>query len=139
MQSSKWLIPIDLQQWPKSLPIKGGLELDVLQLPLSKLPWIAKDGSIAIGGKGAAPIAAATPAVSRVQAVVSVQQQRVDNHALDDSNGVVGVTAEEQPKGPQQGTVDGSDGAAVRADGRDIGEALQGAASLALPSALLPA
>ena len=139
MQSSKWLIPIDLQQWPKSLPNKGSLELDVLQLPLSKLPWIAKDGSIAVGSKATAPIAAAAQAVSRVQAVDNVQQQRVDAHAVDDSSGVSGVAAEEQLKGPQEGAVDGSDSAAVKADGRDSGEALKGAASLALPSELLPA
>lgn len=46
---------MDLQQWPKSLPSKGTLELDVLQLPLSKVPWIARDGSICIGGKQMAP------------------------------------------------------------------------------------
>lgn len=139
VQSSKWLIPIDLQQWPKSLPIKGSLELDVLQLPLGKLPWIAKDGSIAVGGKGAAPIAAATPAASRVQAVDSVQQQRVDAHAGEDSNGALGVTAGEQLKEPQQSAADGSDGAAGKAGGGDVGEAVQGVASLALPSELSPA
>ncbi|KAL0042870.1 hypothetical protein WJX79_002046 [Trebouxia sp. C0005] len=36
VQGSKWLTPIDLQQWPKALPSRGTLELDVLQLPLSK-------------------------------------------------------------------------------------------------------
>ena len=48
VQAGKWLIPLDLQQWPKSLPNKGRLELDVLQLPFSKVPWIGNDGSIAI-------------------------------------------------------------------------------------------
>lgn len=40
-QEGKWVIPLDLQQWPKSLPNRGLLELDVLQLPIQKVPWMA--------------------------------------------------------------------------------------------------
>lgn len=42
-QNGKWLIPLDLQQWPKALPSRGVLELDVLQLPMNKAPWIRAD------------------------------------------------------------------------------------------------
>lgn len=42
-QNGKWLIPLDLQQWPKALPNRGVLELDVLQLPMNKAPWIRAD------------------------------------------------------------------------------------------------
>lgn len=70
VQSGKWLLPMDLQQWPRSLPNRGTLELDVLQLPLSKVPWIAHDGSICIGGKQVAPNAAAA-AVAPTAAVTA--------------------------------------------------------------------
>lgn len=42
-QGGKWLIPLDLQQWPKALPNRGTLELDVLQLPMHKAPWMKKN------------------------------------------------------------------------------------------------
>ena len=42
-QGGKWLIPLDLQQWPKALPSRGTLELDVLQLPQNKAPWMKND------------------------------------------------------------------------------------------------
>lgn len=42
-QGGKWLIPLDLQQWPKALPNRGTLGLDVLQLPQNKAPWMKND------------------------------------------------------------------------------------------------
>ena len=71
VQAGKWLIPLDLQQWPKSLPNRGRLELDVLQLPFSKVPWIANDGSIAICSRTTASTEASVP---REQPSESTQQ-----------------------------------------------------------------
>ena len=57
-EGGKWLIPIDLQQWPKALPSRGSLEVDVLQLPVHKAPWMAS-GEICIHSTVSHPALAA--------------------------------------------------------------------------------
>ena len=125
VQGGKWLIPMDLQQWPKSLPSKGTLELDVLQLPLSKVPWIAKDGSIVIGIKQMAPTtssppiiaslptAADTPAAQQPSAAVVAEHDTGHNEGQD-SNGIVSDAA----SGIQQAEIDVNSGE-VAAGSRD--------------------
>ena len=105
VQGSKWLTPIDLQQWPKSLPSRGTLELDVLQLPLSKVPWIAKDGSIAVGKRSSVPAAAAVPVTEADEDA----QQRVNSAVGDGDAGAEGKAvrqASQQREGAEGGGVD---------------------------------
>ena len=133
MQGSKWLTPIDLQQWPKSLPSRGTLELDALQLPLSKVPWIAKDGSIAVGGRSSVPAAAAVPVTEAHEEA----QQRVNGALGDGDAGSEGKTvqqASQQREGSMGGGVD-DDHAAIGNHSSEVEgqQNMQGAVSLSVP------
>ena len=123
---------MDLQQWPKSLPNKGTLELDVLQLPLSKVPWIAKDGSICIGGKQMAPNAAGLRTASTTSAV-GVTELISDDVVTDKPES--GVNASDAAKSVQQVDVDTSsdDGLSVSKDDR-VEDVITSAASSAVQS-----
>ena len=134
VQGSKRLTPIDLQQWPKTLPSRGTLELDVLQLPLSKVPWIAKDGSIAVGRRSTVPAAAAV----LVTEAEEDAQQHVHDAVTDLDAGSEGQTvqqASQQRDGPEGGRID-EHHAAIRNHSSDVeGEqSMQGAVSLSVPT-----
>lgn len=123
---------MDLQQWPKSLPNKGTLELDVLQLPLSKVPWIAKDGSICIGGRQMPPNAAGLPIASTTSAV-GVTETISDDVVTDKPES--GVNASDAAPSVQQVDVDASsdDGLSVSNDDR-VEDVITSAASSAVQS-----
>lgn len=105
VQSSKWLTPIDLQQWPKTLPSRGTLELDVLQLPLSKVPWIAKNGSIAVGGRSTAPAAAAVLVTEADEGALQLVSDAVTDGDAS-SEGQTVQQASQQREGPEGGRID---------------------------------
>ncbi|DBB11592.1 TPA: hypothetical protein ACH3X3_006983 [Trebouxia sp. C0006] len=134
VQGSKWLTPIDLQQWPKSLPSRGTLELDVLQLPLSKVPWIAKDGSIAVGRRSSVPAAAAvlvTEADENLQQHVNGAAR--DNHAGSEDQTV--QQASQQREGAEGGGIDDQHAAVANRSSEVEGEqSMQGAVSLSVPT-----
>jgi len=136
VQSSKWLTPIDLQQWPKSLPSRGALELDVLQLPQSKVPWIAEDGSIAVGRKSTAPAAAAVP-VTEAESDEGAQQH-VNDAVTDGDAGSKAKTvqqASQQREGAEAGGVDDHHPETGNRSSEVEGEqSMQGAASLSVPT-----
>lgn len=126
---------MDLQQWPKSLPSKGTLELDVLQLPLSRVPWIAKDGSICIGSKQMAPQAAGLLTASVTSAAPApVLSETI---ASDDVTGEPesGVSAIGAANSGQQADVDASSDhrLSLYDDGR-MDDTMMGAASSAVQS-----
>ncbi len=132
VQASKWLTPIDLQQWPKSLPSKGTLELDVLQLPLSKVPWIAKDGSIAVGRRSTVRAAAAVLVTEADESTY----QHVNDAVTDlDAGGQTVQQANQQRQG-LQGRGVGEDRAAMENHSSEVeGEqSMQGALSLSVPT-----
>ena len=138
VQGGKWIIPMDLQQWPKSLPSKGTLELDVLQLPLSKVPWIANDGSICIGGKQLAPktagllTASVTPAAQTPVATEVVANETVTDKLESGVNAVVSDAADSR----QQADVDSnSNDRSSVSDNDGMEGAMMGAASSAVQSA----
>ena len=136
MQSGKCLIPIDLQQWPKSLPSKGSLELDVLQLPLSQLPWIARDGSICVDSKQRTPTAAGLPTASvtsAAQTSMLIQVAKVDD--VDDEPGT-DDNAPDGGKAEQQAddSASSNDGLSESGDDR-VDDGMTGAASSAVQSA----
>ncbi len=132
VQGSKWLTPIDLQQWPKTLPSRGTLELDVLQLPLSKVPWIAKDGSIAVGRRSTVPAAAAMTEADEGA------QQHVNGAVMDCDAGSEGKTvqqASQQREGAEGGGVDEHHAAIGNHSSEAEGEqSMQGAVSLSVPT-----
>ena len=134
VQGSKWLTPIDLQQWPKSLPSRGTLELDVLQLPLSKVPWIAKDGGIAVGKRSSVPAAAAVPVTEADEDA----QQRVNSALGDGDAGAEGKTvqqASQQREGAEGGGVDDHHAAIGNHSSELEGQqSMQGAVSLSVPT-----
>ena len=134
VQGSKWLTPIDLQQWPKSLPSRGTLELDVLQLPLSKVPWIAKDGSIAVGRRSSVPAAAAVPATEAYECA----HQHVNDAVTDGGAGSEGQTVQQlsqQREGAEAGGVDDHHAAvANRSSEAEREQSMQGAISLSVPT-----
>ena len=140
VQSSKWIIPMDLQQWPRSLPSRGSLELDVLQLPLSKVPWIAHDGSICIGGKQVAPNAAtvaglttamvSAPLVQTSEVVQGVGDDEEGDHVVDEPK-----TDGDAAEGSHQADDDvSSEDGLLGSDGDDMGTDVTGAASSAVQS-----
>ena len=137
VQAGKWLVPMDLQQWPKSLPNRGTLELDVLQLPLSKVPWIAKDGSICIGGKQMAPKAAGLPtaSISPVAQTPGVTEVIADDETDKPESG---VDASNAANSGQQADADAdasSDGRLSESDDEGVENDMMGAASSAVQSA----
>ena len=102
VQGGKWLIPLDLQQWPKTLPSRGSLELDVLQLPLSKVPWIANDGSIVITTKQVVSAAASTPTAAVVlkptaSLAATVTEDDVDGEPGDSITKEISYAAQTTP------------------------------------------
>ncbi|DBA68532.1 TPA: hypothetical protein ACH3X2_013596 [Trebouxia sp. C0005] len=134
VQGSKWLTPIDLQQWPKALPSRGTLELDVLQLPLSKVPWIAKDGSIAVGSRSTVPAAAA---VSLTKADDGAQDHVSDAVADGDagSDTKTAQQASQQREDAEGGDIDEHLAAVGNySSGVEGEQSMQGAASLAVPT-----
>ena len=155
VQGSKWLTPMNLQQWPKSLPTKGSLELHVLQLPLSKLPWIARDGSIAICSTVTAP-AAATAAAATAAAATAAAATKVSGaqaaSSLRQEVAEANVDAGKPAEVLKESSVEQSDReeADLQADPKEHGDEsvdesesrsdiVNGAASLALQSEVLPA
>lgn len=76
-QNGKWLIPLDLQQWPKALPNRGTLELDVLQLPMNKVPWM-RDNQVSIQSRKDSEVVAPQP------------------HQLEDTESAAGQAANQQ-------------------------------------------
>ncbi len=138
VQGSKWLTPIDLQQWPKSLPSRGTLELDVLQLPLSKVPWIAKDGSIAVGRRCTVPAAAAV----LVTEADEDAQQPVNDAVADVDAGSEAKTvqqASQQREGAEGGGVEDHHATLGNHSSEVEGEqSMQGAVSLSVPTESLP-
>ena len=132
-QGGKWLIPLDLQQWARSLPNKGSMELDVLQLPLGKVPWIAKDGSIVISDRLAVCSAPALPAVA---AMALVQHDA----AFADVDGDTRSDVSDQGYNKQQ--ANSAAGGCIDAPSFDSSESevdMHGTASTALQSEVLPA
>lgn len=131
---------MDLQQWPKSLPSKGTLELDVLQLPLSKVPWIARDGSICIntGGKQMAPKAAGLMTDSVTPAAETPRVADDGNNEDNQDNGdepKSGVSASHTADSGKQAEADTNDeGMSENGDG-GMNDTMMGAASSAVHSA----
>ena len=127
---------MDLQQWPKSLPSRGTFELDVLQLPLSKVPWIANDGSICIGGKQMAPNAAGLMTASVTAAAQTSMVTEAIAYEDDTDKPASGVTASAAANSGQQADVDASsDDRLSMSDDDRIEGAMMGAAGSAVQSA----
>ena len=101
-QGGKWLIPLDLQQWPKALPNRGTLELDVLQLPMHAAPWIKKD-EVHICSK-------------KDSAVLILQSNQAEGKDCEDAEGTVNIQSNKTAadlKVAATSTVDGSADTAV--------------------------
>ena len=143
VQGGKWLIPMDLQQWPKSMPSRGSLELDVLQLPLSRVPWIAKDSSIVISSKQMAPTVASPPTAASLPTAfeaptvqrrggAEVATDEIGNEAKEDGNGTVSAGA----SGVQQAERDVNSGDTPPVSGDEQADnALAGATSSVIQGA----
>lgn len=120
---------MDQQQWPKSLPSKGTLELDVLQLPLSKVPWIARDGSICIGGKEMVPKAAELMTASVTPAAEASEIVKDADNGDEPKRGVDAKSGEQV-----EADADSDDGLSENGGDR-MDDTMMGAASSAVQSA----
>ena len=110
------------------------MELDILQLPLSRVPWMAKDGSICIGGKQMAPKAAGLLTVSVTSAAQTRLEIKADEVVTDKPES--GVSASDAADIGQQAGVDAcSEGRLSVSNDDRIDDRMMGAASSAVQSA----